>query len=447
MDPDTVRVCIRLTPFAPAPAGVDRLLDWAPGQREATIEFGTGFFTEWSPTDTGAELLRFAASVYCADRTVLREPSPDGWTRSFHVQAPVSSAEGWQQADWAGTLRFLTGDRWIIQPRRARPAPTAEPVGPPVDAVSLFSGGLDSLCGVIDLLELDPQRRLLLVAHHEGGQASTAQRALFDALSNAYGERVMLRRMFCRPAPADTEAQAQPLPGLRERTTRSRSFLYIAGALAAAASAGAQVPVYVPENGWISLNVPLTRARTGSASTRTTHPHFLALLTQACRAIGIENPIINPYRLLTKGEMLAACRNPRLLTRLAPSSISCAHPETPRWRDRAQGNCGYCLPCLVRRAALATIRRDRADPYAWDALTDASLLEPSERTGADLRATVHGVSPHRDELSIIRNAPLPAGEHYDYLQLWRRGAAEIRGWLGGASGELARFTGTAWSSR
>ncbi|MEW2384692.1 hypothetical protein AB0873_21745 [Micromonospora sp. NPDC047707] len=193
--------------------------------------------------------------------------------------------------------------------------------------------------------------------------------------------------------------------------------------------------------------MPLTRARTGSASTRTTHPHFLARLTQSCRALGLDNPIINPYRLMTKGEMLAACRNPRLLARLAPHSVSCAHPETPRWRGRKQGSCGYCLPCLVRRAALACIRRDRADQYAWDALGDAVLLDPTERTGADLRALVHGVNPHRDELAIIRNAPLPMGEHHDHLQLWRHGAAEIRTWLGGASGKLAQLTATAWRSR
>jgi hypothetical protein len=269
---------------------------------------------------------------------------------------------------------------------------------------------------------------------------------LFAALSAVYGRRLRLRRMFCRPAPADP-AQALPLPDLHERTTRSRSALFLAGALATAAAAGPHVPVYVPENGWIGLNVPLTRARTGSASTRTTHPHFMTLFTAACRAIGIDNPLINPYRLQTKGEMLAACRNPRLLARLAPASVSCAHPETPRWRGRPQGNCGYCLPCLVRRAALARIGHDQAGQYAWDALTDATLLEATERTGADLRALVHGVDPHRDDLAIVRNAPLPAGEHRDHLQMWRRGAAELRGWFAGAGAPLAQFTATAWGPR
>jgi 7-cyano-7-deazaguanine synthase in queuosine biosynthesis len=445
VDAGTIRLRIRSAPTAAAPAGVDRLLDWTPGHRAATIEFTTGFFDGWTPTAAGTELLRFAAGIYCGDRTVEREPQPDGWTRTLRVDVPVADPEAWEQAGWAGTLGFLTGDRWSIRARRARPA-AAEPAGLDVDAVSLFSGGLDSLCGVIDLLEEDPDRRLLLVGHYEAGQASTAQRDLYTALAEAYGDRVQLRRLFCRPAPPD-EAQAQPLPAQRERTTRSRSLLFITAALTAASAVGPDIPVYVPENGWIGLNVPLTRARTGSASTRTTHPHFMTQLSRSCHAVGITNPIINPYRLQTKGEMLAGCRNRKLLARLAPASVSCSHPETPRWRDRPQGNCGYCLPCLVRRAALARIRRDRGDQYAWDALHDPELLDPDQRTGADLRALVHGVDPHRDELAIVRNAPLPAGEHQDHLQLWRRGAAEIRAWLGGAGDRLAELTTTAWRSR
>jgi hypothetical protein len=441
------RLRIRLAPFAEAPVdAADRLLDWAPGTREATIEFGADFFAGWQPSTGGSELLRFAAGVYCADRTVLRDRSPDGWTREFRIDVPVSTRDAWARAAWPATLEFLTGDRWTVQPYPARPAQTTNGIGLPVDAVSLFSGGLDSLCGVIDLLEEDPSRRLLLVAHHEGGQASTAQRALYAALVKTYGERVLLRRMFCRPAPSHP-SQVRPLPDVHERSTRSRSLLFIAGALAAASAAGDDLPVYVPENGWIGLNVPLTRARTGSASTRTTHPHFLELLSTASHAIGVTNAVINPYRLQTKGEMLAACRNRRLLARLAQTSVSCAHPETARWRGRPQGNCGYCVPCLVRRAALARIGHDHADDYAWDALTDPGLLDPIERTGADLRAIVHGVTPCRDELAIVRNAPLPAGEHRAHVQLWRRGAEEIRSWLADATDPLAQFTATAWRSR
>jgi hypothetical protein len=441
----TARFRIRAAPFTGHADAAEWLLDWAPGSRAETIEFTPGFFAGWQPGTAGAELLRFAAGVYCVDRVVPRRESPDAWTRDLEIAVPVIDPDAWGQAPWPAALGFLTGDRWTVQPYPASGADPAEGSGLPVDAVSLFSGGLDSLCGVIDLLERNSGMRLLLIAHYEGGKASTAQQALHGGLADAYGaERVVLRRMFCRPAPFRA-VQERPLPpDRRERTTRSRSLLFLAGALAAAASCSPDLPVYMPENGWISLNVPLTRARTGSASTRTTHPHFLSLLAGACRSIGITNPVHNPYRLRTKGEMLADCSNPLVLARLAPASISCAHPETPRWRRQPQGNCGYCLPCLVRRAALARIGHDRGSDYAWDALTDPALLNPGARTSADLRATVPGVSPHRDELDIVRNAPLPPGEHHAYLQLWRRGAQEIRTWLAGCSDPLTQLTAAAW---
>ena len=36
-----------------------------------------------------------------------------------------------------------------------------------------------------------------------------------------------------------------------------------------------KLDIYVPENGFISINTPLTRRRIGSLSTRTTHPYFI----------------------------------------------------------------------------------------------------------------------------------------------------------------------------
>jgi len=72
-------------------------------------------------------------------------------------------------------------------------------------------------------------------------------------------------------------------------------------------------PLYVPENGFIGINVPLSASRSGSASTRTTHPHFMALMRQVLDAVGLPNPVVNPYRLATKGEALAASRDPDLL--------------------------------------------------------------------------------------------------------------------------------------
>ncbi|MFI7640550.1 Qat anti-phage system QueC-like protein QatC [Nonomuraea sp. NPDC049400] len=442
-----------LTTSVTAPDGL-RLLDWAPARTAATIQTGgTGpeFFADWRPPRPTADLLLLGAAVYCADKTTRRRDTPDSWTREFTLRLPVEDTTAWQSAGFEATLRFLTGDHWEISPYHSdrhplaavAGVPTADrPIGLDVDGVCLFSGGLDSLCGVIDLLEEDSERRLCLLSHHEGGQASSAQQLLLDELNAHYGgERIASRRLYLRPAPANNH-QARSLPRARENTTRSRSLLFLSAALALAAAGGSETPVYVPENGFIGINVPLTRSRVGSASTRTTHPHFMHQLGTAATAIGVSNPMFNPYRLRTKGEMLAESRNTELLRRLAPLSVSCSHPETARYVGRKQGNCGYCFPCLIRRASLAHVGWDN-DEYAYDMFTEEDckiLLNRRSRRGADLRAVITGAFVDRPDRDVLRNGPLPQGERAAFTGVWRRGLAELRAWLtSGACGALAEL--------
>ena len=353
--------------------------------------------------------------------------------------------DAWREAPWRETLDFLTGDRWTVTPHAESRSPLDGVRGVPedvtpvakVDAVSLFSGGLDSLTGVIDLLEEEPDRRLCLISHNEGDQASTAQKTLIAALRAHYGaERLEVRSLFLRPAPA-AAGQARPLPSERETTTRARSMLFLTAGLALASSVGPDVPVYIPENGFIGINVPLTRARSGSYSTRTTHPQFISLLRGSAARVGVSNPILNPFRLKTKGEILAGSKNPDLLRRLAPDSISCSHPEAARYAEREQGNCGYCFPCLIRRSSMAHVGWDSADRYAWDALSGKDLLDRNTRRAADLRAVINGVYADHPDRNIFRNGPIPDGEHREFLRVWRGGIEELRLWLDGATGATA----------
>jgi len=272
-----------------------RLLDWAPARTAATIQTGDAgpeFFAGWLPPRAGADLLLLGAAVYCADKTTRRRGTPDSWTRNITLRLPIGNTAAWEGSDFEAALGFLTGDHWRIRPYDSSRHPlagvagvpdTGQPVGVGADGVCLFSGGLDSLCGVVDLLEDNAQRRLCLLSHHEGGQASTAQQVLLDELTEHYGaDRITSHRLYLRPAPANNH-QARPLPRVRENTTRSRSLLFLSAAFGLAAAEGPAVPVYVPENGFIGINVPLTRARVGSASTRTTHPHFMSLIRNSGR--------------------------------------------------------------------------------------------------------------------------------------------------------------------
>jgi 7-cyano-7-deazaguanine synthase in queuosine biosynthesis len=327
------------------------------------------------PPPAVAAFLLAALGVWAGDKLLPRKSAPDAWTREIVLHLPVTPPWLKLTPPLGQILNFLTGDHWSIKPREAPVnlgfAGTWDHPWQP-QAVALYSGGLDSLAGAIDQLEAGC--RLLLVSHHDYGQLAGVQQTLAGALMAHYSpERVQhlnLRVQF---------------PEAPELTLRSRSLLFLALGLTAASAFGPDMPLLIPENGWVSLNPPLTLNRLGPYSTRTTHPYFLGQLTRLWRDAGISHPLNNPYQGLTKGELLEQCRNRELLAKLGGQSSSCARPVASRWRRQAGGECGYCYPCLLRRAALHRLGWDRGEDYLLDVLADPGALRHRVR-GRDLRA-------------------------------------------------------------
>jgi 7-cyano-7-deazaguanine synthase in queuosine biosynthesis len=333
------------------------------------------FIRPFPPPPAVAAFLLAALGVWAGDKLLPRKSAPDAWTREIVLHLPTTPAWLRLAPPLEEILNFLTGDQWTIKYRESPlnlgfAGSWDHPWRP--QAVSLFSGGLDSLAGAVNQLEAG--RRLLLVSHHDYGQLAGLQKTLAGALAAHYGpERVQhlgLRVQF---------------PEAPELTLRSRSLLFLALGLTAAAAFGPDMPLVIPENGWVSLNPPLTLNRLGPYTTRTTHPYFLARLTRLWRDAGINQPLLNPYQGLTKGELLEQCRNRELLEKLARRSSSCARPVASRWRRQAGGECGYCYPCLLRRAALHRLGWDKGEDYLLDVLADPGALRHRVR-GRDLRA-------------------------------------------------------------
>ena len=133
------------------------------------------------PTNPVVDFLFVSAVIYCVDKLIPRSMSVDNWTRELAVEIPVSDSGLWSRnaENLNSTISFLTGDLWnisfrnlecsLIRPKRTRWLFSEEV---PPDAVSLFSGGLDSLIGAIDWLESNPEGRIKLVGHYDPGIAA-----------------------------------------------------------------------------------------------------------------------------------------------------------------------------------------------------------------------------------------------------------------------------------
>jgi Reverse transcriptase (RNA-dependent DNA polymerase) len=103
-------------------------------------------------------------------------------------------------------------------------------------------------------------------------------------------------------------------------------------------SEGVGGELFVPENGLISINPPLTRRRVGSLSTRTTHPHFVSWIQTVFDSVRLGVTMVNLYRWKTKGEMLEECVDPTI-AEMAAASYSCGKGK------RLNKHCGRCVPC------------------------------------------------------------------------------------------------------
>ena len=137
-----------------------------------------------------------------------------------------------------------------------------------------------------------------------------------------------------------------------ESSTRTRSLLFLAFGLAIASMEA--LPLWIPENGFASLNLPLTADQRGSLSTRTTHPLFLEQLAALATAAGAHARIENPLAPMTKGEMFS--RVAEVIGRDAASDLlsathSCGHTGHRNFKISPLQHCGVCFGCLLRRAS------------------------------------------------------------------------------------------------
>jgi len=382
------------------------------------------------------DLFLISALVYGVDNLLDRRYySDDGWARELKVSFPVYNLATWQGKEQMleETLKFLTGDHWdinfsqntvtnifLVQKRRWKKN-IRKYNAERIKTTSLFSGGLDSLIGIIDQIEsLNVNEEILLVSHFDFNSSGPKkdQDRLYKHVKNNYLNHINDNWIRIRLSLKRRNQNGDEFTV--EGNYRSRSFFFIGLGCYVSQSSN----LVVPENGTISINYPLTPSRVSSLSTRTTHPFVINRLQVLLNDLGIDIELENPYSYQTKGEMIVNCLNYELLTGIYSESTSCGKPgHNYSWKNRTASHCGVCMPCIYRRASLNISGQDH-DIYGRD------ITKPLTRNSyTDLPALINYLKKQigldKMKRDILVNGSIPIDQLEDYAEMVLRSRKEL----------------------
>lgn len=387
----------------------------------------------------GFDVFLIGCFVYEIDILLPRKSfSINGWSREIEVEFPVESPDLFNggKNELEQLLSFLTGDYWQISFIQRDVTPLfvntkkvySNDYRKSHKKISLFSGGLDSLIGVIDELAKS-KNRMVLVSHYDATfkGAKSDQDKIDKILYKKYSHYHLLQT---RVDLAGYDINGNKIN--TETTLRSRSFLFLCQAVFVASSIEDGIEILIPENGTISLNHPLTPSRRSSCSTRTAHPYYLIKVVDFISKLGLNHLIKNGYEMKTKGEMLEECIDKDILRATYKKSCSCAKRGTRKdIRDVMTGtnHCGICMPCIYRRVALHKIGIDNE-------VVGTNLFNPQKYPLEKLPDVPAFLDYMRNPLSIedieknlLINGTLPLDKVEQYASVVFRTRSQIIDWI------------------
>ncbi len=342
------------------------------------------------------DFLEISSYVFTADCSTDRgawtdEKSEEPWGRDLAFLIAVREPEFWEAPKikrlMQELLSFLSNDNYLfrfvpLEKDRIAQTPYFEfrdrdewPFHKP-DRVVMFSGGLDSLAGIVEVAASGGKS--VLVSHRSVSTLSARQRKLFTELSKKYSGQLIHVPVWVNK---DERFSKEP-------TQRTRSFLFAAlGALVAQSVDAQGVRFY--ENGVLSVNLPLAEEALRARASRTTHPLSLYLLSSLAAAVMERELLIdNPFLFKTKTEVVQILAE-HDQTDLIALSCSCSHLI---FQSSEKRHCGACSQCIDRRFALAgagLLSNDPEQDYVSDVFTGARPKQLDRSVALDY--TRHGI--------------------------------------------------------
>lgn len=306
-----------------------------------------------------ADLWAIAATTFAIDRN-LRRPALNKWHkgqewhREIRATIPVQNPRWWSShlPKVEALLDWLTADTWRLEVTQGRPLTVALPLGDSEDfgfigKTALFSGGLDSVSGIIDDLETSGQP-LHAVSVSTNNRMEKIQRDIFRKV-----QRLNPRLSSWLPFKLQVRLDNA------ESTARSRGFVFLtSGTLSAIARRTNTLHLY--ENGPGALNLALSRGQVGAQSAKAVHPKTLRYMERLAEAItgNKDFRIENSAFARTKAQMVE--RVPTHYDSALEASVSCDTGFSHH--GGGQSHCGGCTSCVLRHQALVAAGRNITRP-------------------------------------------------------------------------------------
>ena len=401
-----------------------------------------------SLTGECADFIELTSAVYLADRLCKRGSNALNWSRTLHVSLPVRIVSTWEDrtALLIRVLQDLTGDTWSflftkrtseLRKSEVQTVLFSKRLDPPSTSI-LFSGGLDSLAGLVRQ-QRENWNELIAISVLTNKRIAPIQTACLAAVQRAFPRAI--HHVSVRVALLRKRGTQHAFDG-EERSQRTRGFLFQALGAVTAHAAGVN-SLIVPENGIGAINLPYVESQYGTQSGRAANPLNLRLMSELCSSVFGETFAIElPHRLETKGELLHALRDARLSDAVM-RSVSC--DKFPQ-RLKHTIQCGRCTSCLLRRQSLFQAglgQHDLGHSYAAD------VMEPGCNTNDEkwyhyrvmedqaerLDAAIRSASPEFElinsfpalaEQFLYSRATTPGANVLPLIDLYRRYCAEWR---------------------
>ena len=362
-----------------------------------------------------ADLLDVVMAVYAADRRSPRDfKRASAGQRSISVRVGVRNPGLWATTEIAHELGellyWLSEDKWFFEFAKRQAAPSSAeserflfqlPPEPPV-TVSLFSGGLDSLAGLVAHDQKGSGGTDVLVSGYTHHRLAHQQRLQVDFIRSA-------RRHDGLPTePTEIRHVAvpfgirKPLGHQEEKSQRTRALVFLTLGVATTLQAGTDT-LWVYENGVGALNLPLNETQLGIDNYRGVHPRSL-MLAQDFLSLALDQPVHlrNPFLFSTKAQMCKSLVGSGIADAVS-HTVSCdGFPQRIR---NQPSQCGRCTSCILRRQSLQASGLEQFDRgYRYDVLrpqtklTGSNLYDLEAMRGQVHGATVLDVGPRLSEL-------------------------------------------------